>query len=101
MKKQKRRSKYIPPKTKLDKRADAIKSVLAIALYNESKALSMRQIAQRMDYWPGSRLMGFLYDMASNGEVLMKAYPHGKGERYTFTLPAAQVAKAAAKAWAA
>lgn len=102
--KQKRREKFISKKTKRELRADAIKRVLTLALYNESQALSMHQIAKRMDLWPTSYLMGVLYDMAHSGELVMKEYKHTGGKcpiRYTFTIPPQKLAKAAAKAWAA
>lgn len=102
--KNKPRPKYIPPKTRLEKRQDEIKRVLAIALFEKQKALSMRQIADAMDVWPGGGLMGILCEMAENGDLIRKQFDYRGGKcdkRFTFTLPPNQVAKAAAKAWAA
>jgi chromosome segregation and condensation protein ScpB len=99
----KRRSRYIAPKSRLEKRQDEIKRVLAIALFEKQTALSMRQIAKAMKISHGSYLMGVLFEMAEQGDLAIKEFAYRGGiatKRYTFTLPPQHVAKAAAKAWA-
>lgn len=103
MKKIKRRFRYIPPKTRRQKREEAIERELAIAATLDKKPLSMRQIARRMKVAAGGWLMDILCAMADAGRILQNTFVYRGGTckaRFTFTLPPARIADVAQKAWA-
>lgn len=102
MKTNKRRSKYIPPETRLQKREKAIKRELAVALYEKQKPLSMRQLAHRMKISPSSSLMNILCDMAERRELVQRTFTYNGGAcktRNLFALPHSKIAAAAADVW--